>query len=141
MPFIVTSQLLPRGRLVRSWLRSAARLLAAVGRSPRWAAATASATTVELSTALSAGECTRSFSMGSSSGSRPWYQRMVTSCAPGHHSASMSPAAAPLAAQIADQRLRLVETASPDGQHHVDGADHEPDRGVISLAKLVAQLA
>ena len=56
---------------------------------------------MELSTALSAGECTRSCSMVSSSGSRPWYQRMVTSCAPGHHSASMSPAAAPLAAQMA----------------------------------------
>ena len=101
MPFIVTSQLLEAGSAARSLPHSAASALAAWGRSPLSAAATASAATAELSTADSTGECTRSCSMGSSSVSRPWYQRIVTSWAADHHAWSASPAAAPRLAQTA----------------------------------------
>ena len=71
MPFIVTSQLLDLARLPRSLPHRAASELAAVRRSPSRAAATARAVSAELSTALSAGDCTRSRSMGSSSTRRP----------------------------------------------------------------------
>src|ERR1700722_8171650 len=40
----------------------------------------------------------------------------------------------------ADQGFRVVETARADGQHHVDGADHERDGQVVLLLELIAQL-
>ncbi len=40
-----------------------------------------------------------------------------------------------------DQGLGLAELAAPDGQHHVDGADHEADRQVVARPEVVLQLA
>ncbi len=71
MPSMVTSQLLDRGSRARSVPHRAPSELEAVFRSPLRAAATASAATAELSTALRSGEFTWSCSDGSSSPRRP----------------------------------------------------------------------
>ena len=49
---------------------------------------------------------------------------------------SISPAAAPLLAQLATTPFGFVETAGPNGEHHI-----EPDRQMITLREMVSQFA
>jgi hypothetical protein len=95
MPYIVTNQLEERGSRSRPDPRSDASAFSAALRSPAMAEATATAPTRELSTALSVGALAVAYSIGSSSGSRPWYQRIATSWAAYHAWASASPALVP----------------------------------------------
>ncbi len=42
---------------------------------------------------------------------------------------------------VAGQGFRVLQLARADGQHHVDGADHERDGQVVLLGEVIAQLA
>jgi hypothetical protein len=54
---------------------------------------------------------------------------------------SISPAAAPLFAQLAATASASSKRAGPNGEHHIDCADHEPDRQMITLREMVSQFA
>ena len=122
------------------WPRRVASAPVAVRRSPAIAAATATAARTSCRPCSASASAPCSVSIGSSSGSRPWYQRIATSWAPYQAVASASPASSPAFERTRWRAARPVEAARPDGQHHLDRVHDVADREVVLLGQQRPQL-